>query len=108
MKKTLYSTIGQQIKSQRSKLGITQQDLAESISMSRTSITNIEAGEQKVPLHTIYQICLYLDLDVFEILPDISEVQAKQKDTIFLKSDAELKPKTKKSVQDLLEGLKGD
>ena len=106
----LYAIIGRQIKLQRSRLGITQQDLADSISMSRTSITNIEAGEQKVPLHTIYQLCLYLDLDVSELLPEISEVENKQKDenSSHLTPEDGMKPKTRKSVQDLLEDLKGD
>jgi hypothetical protein len=43
--------------------------------MLRTSITNIEAGRQKAPLHVIYTICDALDVDPLKILPTPSEVR---------------------------------
>jgi transcriptional regulator with XRE-family HTH domain len=47
----LYATIGQRITQARKAQGITQGDLAAAAGLTRPSITNIEAGVQRTPLH---------------------------------------------------------
>lgn len=70
----LYTRIGQQIRDLRNLRGITQDTLASQISVSRTSITNIEKGRQRLQLHTLYEIALVLDVELDELLPRKSEV----------------------------------
>lgn len=77
----LYLAIGQRIKKLREgQLGarkkLTQAKLAAEIGLERTSITNIEQGNQKVPLHVIYRICEALEAPITDILPSLSEVNA--------------------------------
>lgn len=70
----LYQRIGARIKQQRVQNNLTQSDLATTASMLRTSITNIETGRQKTPLHVLYKLCLILDIDIRSLLPPAVEV----------------------------------
>lgn len=65
----LYKKIGKVLRDKRNKLDLTQEQLAFRAAMNRTSITNIEKGTQKAPLHVIYQLSEILDIDIFEVLP---------------------------------------
>lgn len=49
---------------------MSQDDLAASVALSRTSITNLESGRQQVPLHTLYEIAEALGSSLKELLPD--------------------------------------
>jgi transcriptional regulator with XRE-family HTH domain len=69
---TLYKAIGQRIRERRVKRGFTQNKLAELLSLSRTSITNIESGRQKLLIHTLVELAIVLDVDVSELLPEIT------------------------------------
>jgi len=59
-----YRRLGELIKTARSHAGMTQLDLATFLGMSRISIVNIEAGKQKVQMHTLMEIANYLKLSV--------------------------------------------
>ncbi len=75
-KNVLYSMIGGKIKSLRIKKGLKQTELSDKIpNIGRTSISNIEKGNQQPPLHILYLICRELDVDIHSILPAYSEVQ---------------------------------
>lgn len=67
----LYLHIAARLKARRIELGLTQQQLGDQVALKRTSISNIEAGEQKPPLHVIYAICIALQLEPLDILPTI-------------------------------------
>lgn len=54
---------------------LTQAELAGKVGLERTSITNIEKGNQKVPLHVLYKLCEVLKVDISSVLPALSEVQ---------------------------------
>ena len=71
----LFALIGERIKQRRIDRGKTQAWLAERVGMLRTSITNIETGRQRAPLHVIYTLCDALDVDPLEILPPLQEVR---------------------------------
>ena len=49
----VYRIVGARIRDERLKRNITQNDLAASVGLTRTSITNIEKGRQKLSLHTL-------------------------------------------------------
>lgn len=71
--KQIYLIIGRKIKETRTRLSITQTELAKRINMARTSLTNIESGEQKLPIHMLYKIALVLKVPITELLPEFKE-----------------------------------
>ena len=70
----LYKLLGSRIKFQRSQHGMTQIQLSKELGLSRTSIANIEAGQQNAPLHVLYDICLVLKLQLKDLLPNLEEI----------------------------------
>lgn len=61
--------IGDRIQAQRKRQKMSQQALADNIGVTRASITNIEAGRQRVELSSLYDIAEWLDCEVAEFLP---------------------------------------
>ncbi len=53
----------------RERAGITQEELARRVGLTRTSITNIERGRQKVLVHTLYAISEALNTSPTALLP---------------------------------------
>jgi len=53
MNEPVYRLIGAKIEQTRTVLGWTQDDLAKRVGLSRTSVTNIEAGRQRILLHDV-------------------------------------------------------
>jgi transcriptional regulator with XRE-family HTH domain len=77
----LFKEVGQKIRQLRAapaggRASLTQAELAEMVGLERTSITNIERGNQKVPLHVLYRICEALNVPITDVMPAIAEVQA--------------------------------
>lgn len=70
----LYRLIGKTIREIRRSEKLTQAELAKILNLTRTSITNIEQGTQKLPLHILYRFCLRFRLSIDEILPDPQSV----------------------------------
>lgn len=75
----LYKTMGQRIRELRlarqgANGALTQAELAKAVGLERTSITNLEKGSQKVPLHVLYAVCKALNVDVADVLPPLSDV----------------------------------
>lgn len=63
-----YKKVGQKIKAQRGNLS--QEALAKAIGLTRTSISNIEKGRQKMLLHTFFDIAEVLKVDINSLLPE--------------------------------------
>ncbi len=78
----LYQKLGQQLRQKRESAKLTQAQLAERVTVLRTSITNIEAGRQKAPLHLIYELCAVLQVDIKDMLPLMSDLVEIQNSTI--------------------------
>lgn len=66
----VYKIIGERIRTLRISLNLTQEDLADSLNMRRTSITNCEAGRQRFTIDTLYNIAGILGVSVFDLLPE--------------------------------------
>ena len=64
-----YNDLGNNISSIRTKKGISQDDLAKEIGLSRPSIANIEKGKQRPSIFTLMQICNLLGVGLYELLP---------------------------------------
>jgi DNA-binding XRE family transcriptional regulator len=64
-----YKAVGNLIQKNRIKKKLTQEKLAEKISLTRTSITNIEKGRQKLLLHTLFDIAHHLGISTEDLIP---------------------------------------
>ena len=85
----LYLEIGKRISAARIEFGMTQAELGQELSLSRTSITNIEGGRQKILVHTLLEISSLLQVEIMDLLPQLTS----EKDTV-------IKPKLLKSYND--------
>jgi transcriptional regulator with XRE-family HTH domain len=70
----LYLYVGVKLRKARTALGATQRDVGDAVGLSQHSISNIEAGRQRIRLDELYDICMYLKLDPLETLPTKAEV----------------------------------
>jgi transcriptional regulator with XRE-family HTH domain len=64
-----YAEVGGLVRKARSDRSVTQEDLGSAVALTRTSITNIEKGRQRLPLHTFAKIAAALGVTVAELLP---------------------------------------
>jgi transcriptional regulator with XRE-family HTH domain len=64
-----YKEVGKLIHKARRRGHFTQQQLADSVDLTRTSITNIERGRQKLLLHTLIDISRALKVSPSVLLP---------------------------------------
>lgn len=71
--KFMYVWLGIQIKTRREKIGITQEELADSVGLTRTSITNIERGKQWSGLVNLKKIAAKLQCNLSDLLPPDEE-----------------------------------
>ncbi len=100
----LYRLIGARLRQRRVALGMTQTELAQVSGVLRTSITNIEAGRQKAPLHVMYSICSALNIEAAAVLPRNADVLRLTEVAYSINSlDAEVPPKTAELLKQLLE-----
>ena len=65
-----YAEVGRRVRNARDKRGLTQEALATLVSLTRTSITNIEKGRQKLLAHTIMDLAIALKIPPATLLPD--------------------------------------
>jgi len=73
-----YRQVGQRIRNLRQKkTDLTQESLAQSVGLTRTSLTNIEKGRQKILLHTFSRIAAALGVSPIELLPQGSGILEK-------------------------------
>jgi len=64
----LYPTIGAQLRDLRDQNGLTQQQVANTIGLTRSSIANIERGTQHLPLHNWVAICQTLGANPADVI----------------------------------------
>lgn len=65
----LYQLLGENVKKYRNQNGLTQEQLANKIDLTRTSVVNIEQGRQHPPLHLLLQIAKVLDVGLETLVP---------------------------------------
>lgn len=64
-----YEAIGQLIRAARLNAGLTQEALASQLGLTRTSITNIEVGRQRIQVHMLLDIAARLGVPPASLLP---------------------------------------
>jgi len=67
-----YVALGKKISEVRKRQQMTQEALASDISLTRTSVVNIERGKQQLLLHTLVKIAHALNAQPADLLPDVS------------------------------------
>jgi transcriptional regulator with XRE-family HTH domain len=72
-RKQLYIAIGARIKRIREAADMTQEELAHILDLKRTSITNIERGNQRPTLDALYRFCERFALELSDVLPSVLE-----------------------------------
>ena len=67
---------GRALRVVRKKIGLSQQELAERVALSRPSIVNIELGRQGISLDQLYVFAGALGVSAADLLPSITPVLA--------------------------------
>lgn len=70
----LYQLVGGTVKQRRTELGMTQSRLATEVGVTRTSVTNVETGRQKLPLHVLFKVCAVLGIETRDVIPENGEI----------------------------------
>ncbi len=65
-----YRELGRRIREAREKSHLTQEALAVEVSLTRTSVTNIEKGRQQLLVHTLVEISRALNVAPESLLPE--------------------------------------
>jgi transcriptional regulator with XRE-family HTH domain len=68
---------GQLLARRRKRAGISQEQLAETLGLARTSVTNIERGRQPIQLHTLYAIADALGIEPTDLMPAVPKLTPK-------------------------------
>jgi transcriptional regulator with XRE-family HTH domain len=105
----LYKLIGERVRRIRETQTprMSQEDLARLLDLKRTSITNIERGNQKPTLDTIYRLCERFGLAVQEIIPPVSDVARADERSIIVGGEShEVGMKTATVVARLRPGMR--
>ena len=69
----VYPRFGDRLRSERKLAGLTQEDLAERLGLSRTTVVNIERGRQRIALHQLIQIADAIGCEVIHLIPEHDE-----------------------------------
>ncbi len=78
-----YAEVGRRIRQTREERGLTQEALAELVSLTRTSITNIEKGRQKILAHTLVDLATALRVAPATLLPESSTTADSELDELL-------------------------
>lgn len=61
--------IGERLRAARNRAGLTQAELGEALGLSRTAVTNIEAGKQSITVDALLGAARRLGCDLADLLP---------------------------------------
>lgn len=95
----LYQAVGRRVRQAREGRRMTQEALAKRIKMTRTSITNIERGRQKLLLHTLMDIASALSVEPSVLLPARSSASEEQIEAALPEA---LSPKAREWIRSLV------
>jgi transcriptional regulator with XRE-family HTH domain len=111
----VYKLIGEKVKKHREASNITsekitQQTLAEALDVSRVSIANYEAGTQAIYISDLYKIADYLQVDIFEFLPQLNDVKiaSPEEKLAEAKNEDELTKKEFNALNKIIQETTGD
>ena len=70
----VYRVLGRKVRQMREVQGLSQDQLAQRLGISRASMVNIEAGRQRAPLHLLWQIAEVLHSKLIDMIPTAEDV----------------------------------
>lgn len=105
---SLYRLIGRVLRQARERQGLTQADLAGRVGLQRSSIVNGEAGRQRLPLHTIYRLCLELRLEPGDVFPTLAELSSRGENVTIAGEDHRVPHKTATFLRSVLDQARTD
>ena len=73
-KDDLHAALGKRIRDKRQSVGLTQAQLADRIEISRTSLTNMELGRQRLLIDQLYKMADVLNMKPQDLLPLPGEI----------------------------------
>jgi transcriptional regulator with XRE-family HTH domain len=87
----LYALIGERVRRIRETQTprMSQEDLAKILELKRTSVTNIESGNQKPTLDTLYLLCERFGLEFRDFMPTLAEVTATEERSVVVGGQAQ-------------------
>jgi transcriptional regulator with XRE-family HTH domain len=97
--KTFYSEVGRRIRTERERRGMTQHALASHVSLTRTSLTNIETGKQRFLLHTLIALAAALQISPAALIPGASESHSADLDESLREQPAQVQEWIRTSVE---------
>lgn len=100
----IYRVVGQAVTALRRKSGVTQQQLADAIGISRASVANIERGEQRVFLDQVVSIASFFDLSGVDALLSSAQLDQAAPRRVNLSGDR-LNRAQRRQVSQVLEEL---
>ncbi|HVX56096.1 MAG TPA: helix-turn-helix transcriptional regulator [Candidatus Saccharimonadales bacterium] len=105
-----YKEVGRRIRDARKqrKPPLTQESLGKLVSLTRTSITNLEKGRQKFLLHTLADIAAALRVEPASLLPASKDTQDQQLDEALKNRPAAEKEWIKSTVAATQKGRNDD
>lgn len=92
----LYRLIGRNVRAARKEADLTQEELAAAVGVSRTSITNLERGEQRPPLHRLLRLARAVDHSLSDLVPNWSELEREMRER-----DLGARPATEELVREI-------
>lgn len=75
----IYVIVGRRIRALREQKNLSQAQLAEATGVSRTSITQMEAGLQRATLETLYQLAKVFKVEIGAMLPEVTVINRAEK-----------------------------
>lgn len=69
----LYREFGRLLRRRRERAHLSQEVLGKRVGLTRTSISNLEAGRQRLPLHLVYRFADVLGIEPGELMPHPDE-----------------------------------
>ena len=101
----LYQRVGESVKRRRKEVGMTQSQLAAEVGVLRTSVTNIETGRQKAPLHLLFKICAALEMETREAVPENGQIVRPGNVPVEVDGEVRLMPPKAAEALEHLRGL---
>lgn len=99
----IYRTIGAYVRDARTEAARTQDDLAAALGITRSSIANLEAGRQRIPIHMLVLLANELGVKVSRLLPDsITEIGSFSPSEEVLEKLADTNPKDQEFIMQTL------
>ena len=101
MKKLNYKKIGERLRKLRKYMGLTQEQVAEILSVGRDAILRIEKGDRKIDLQELMNFSKLYNISMDELT--MEEHTINSSDVVFARGFTELSEKDKKEIISLIE-----